>query len=180
MRGAAWATSASHADHVGELVALALAGGDELVERGVGQLDDRRQHLVEAEAVVGKHARPTQQLVDRQRRGVGEARTQAVLRSGELVEQRAVERHAARRGVAGLQVEATFDLAAAEARGDALADRGLRGAQVVDDAEAEIEITRVDAAQLEMKADTTQVSRLNRETCHALDHGALRGPRPIG
>ena len=105
---------------------------------------------------------------------------QAVLRSGELVEQRTVERHAARRGVAGLQVEATFDLAAAEARGDALADRGLRGAQVVDDAEAEIEIARVDAAQLEMKADTTQVSRLNRETCHALDHGALRGPRPIG
>ena len=81
--------------------------------------------------------------------------------------------------MAGLQVQATFDLATTEARGDALADRGFGRAQVVDDAETEIEIARIDAAQLEVKADTTQVSRLYRETCHALDHWALRGPRPI-
>jgi hypothetical protein len=182
MRGVAMATSSRSAralaDHVGELLTLAGTGGDQVVERGVGERDDRRQHLVEAQAVVGEHARPAQQLVDAQRRGVDEAAAQAVLRLGELVEQRGVERHAARRGVAGLQVEAAFDLAAPQARGDALANRGFGGAQIVDDAKTQVEIARIDAAQLEVKADTAQVPRLDCEPCHALDHLGAPGTPP--
>src|SRR5690606_41395891 len=88
------------------------------------------------------------------------------------------ERHAARRGVAGLQVEATLDLAAPQARADAFADRGLGGAQIVDDAKPEVEIARIDAAQFEMKADTAQVPRLDCQPCPALDRLGAPGTPP--
>ena len=99
-----------------------------------------RQHFVEAEAVVGEHAGPAQQLIDRQRRRLRKARTHAGLSLGNLVGKRGVQRQTARRALAGLQIQATFDLAAPQLGADAFANRRFSLAQVVDDAKAKVEV----------------------------------------
>ena len=76
---------------------------------------------------------------------------QARLGAFELPEQGGIERQIARRGGVGLQVETAFDLAPIELRADQFAQPGLDLAQLFADAEAQVEVTRIDTSQLEME-----------------------------
>ena len=158
------------ADHLGELLALAAAGGDELVEGRRDEPDDLGLQRVEGRAIVGEHTGPAQHLGHAEGRGLGQLGLDGELGIFQLAKQHGVNRKLARCAILRLEIETAFDLAAAQLAGDRFPQDGFGLAQIVVDAEGEIEVAGIDAAQFEVQGDAAQVAGLDGVARHAENH----------
>ena len=157
-------------DHGRQLVALAAAGGHQIVQGGAGQGQDLAHQDIGRQALVGQYPRPAQHFRHRQRPGIRQDVAHRALGAAQLLQQGTVDRQFVGGGGRGEQVEAAFHLAPVQARGDQLPQLGFGQAQVLADAEIDVQVARIDSAQLQMENASPDVAAAGRVPRHAVDH----------
>jgi hypothetical protein len=150
--------------------ALPRAGGEQLIEGGAGERRALALQQLGAQLLVAHHARPAQHLGRAERRRVGNLVAHRLLECGKLQEQGAVERRLARRRAGRQQVQAAVHLAAVQPGGEDLAQGRLHHAQLLADAEVEVQVARIDRAQLQVEHAPSRVTHLHGISRHAVDH----------
>jgi hypothetical protein len=161
-------------DAGGELGAFARARRHQLVERAAAKRGHRAAQAFLV-GVLADHARPAQEVGDAQRRRLGEGLFCRVGERAQPLERFGVE---PRRGLGRPvgQRKPAIDLAASDAGGDQLAQGRLVRAQLVGDAELQIEEARIDRTQLEAQRSTGRTGRRRGVAGHALNgKGQVRG-----
>ena len=154
-------------DHRGQLVALAFARRHQFVERAGGQSRDLRLQLIESQRVVRQHARPAQQLRHGKRRGARTAFQHGRLQSLQLRQKFRVQRQFPCDTVIARERQPAFDLATRDARTDRFTQHRLGKAQIVCDAEGNVKVARIDAAQLDVEGQPPEIPGLGGEAGHA-------------
>ncbi|CFN67973.1 Uncharacterised protein [Bordetella pertussis] len=158
------------AHHRGQALAFAGAAFLHLRQRLLGGLHAGRAPGLRIERVVAALAGPVEQFDQARRGDFGQDGARVVQLRGQRAQPLRVQRGEFGGGGAGIR-HAHFDLAARQLGGQQFAQRRLDVAQLVGQAEIQVEITAVDAAQLERERALLEVGAGVAEGSHAADHG---------
>jgi hypothetical protein len=156
--------------HFGNALAFARARGGKCGQRfreqGLGCRDQGRRIPL----LVAHDAGPAQQVHRVDAPGGAEATLHRERALDQAIEEGLVEQQFAPAGDAGAQVQRGVHLAAARAGCDRAPDLALRGAELLRQAQAELEIAVIDASDLPGEHPGRGRALAAREACHALQH----------
>ena len=135
---------------------------------GLAELLDVLRRLLE-------HPGPTQHLMRRQRPRIAKTRAHALLERAQPLERPGDDRVRRRAALVGADLQRAIDLAALDRGRDELPAFGLDRAQLLRQAEAELQKPVIDAANLPNESERPDARFRGRESGHAVRHSIESG-----